>query len=44
MPGWSGKLEKVDDYRWRLYKSYKAGMRVDGKTVSEMVKRELAGK
>jgi tRNA-splicing ligase RtcB len=30
MPGWSGKLEKVDDYRWRLSKSYKAGMRVDG--------------
>jgi tRNA-splicing ligase RtcB len=30
MPGWSGKLEKVDDYRWRIPKSYKAGMRVDG--------------
>jgi tRNA-splicing ligase RtcB len=30
MPGWSGKLEKVDDYRWRIPKSYKLGMRVDG--------------
>jgi tRNA-splicing ligase RtcB (3'-phosphate/5'-hydroxy nucleic acid ligase) len=30
MPGWSGKLEKMDDYRWRISKSYKAGMRVDG--------------
>lgn len=23
-------LEKIDDYRWRIAKSYKAGMRVDG--------------
>jgi len=23
-------LEKVDDYRWRIPKSYKTGMRVDG--------------
>ena len=30
MPVWSGQLEKVDDYRWRIPKSYKAGMRVDG--------------
>jgi tRNA-splicing ligase RtcB len=30
MPKWSGKLEKVDDYRWRIPKSYKPGMRVDG--------------
>jgi tRNA-splicing ligase RtcB len=30
MPKWSGKLEKVDEYRWRIPKSYKAGMRVDG--------------
>jgi tRNA-splicing ligase RtcB len=27
---WSGPLEKVDDYRWRIPKSYKKGMRVDG--------------
>lgn len=27
---WQGALEKVDDYRWRLPKSYKNGMRVDG--------------
>ncbi len=30
MPKWSGKLEKVDDFRWRIPKSYKPGMRVDG--------------
>ncbi|MBI4436545.1 MAG: RtcB family protein [Candidatus Omnitrophica bacterium] len=27
---WQGPLEKIDDYRWRLPKSYKSGMRVDG--------------
>ncbi|MFH0764027.1 MAG: RtcB family protein [Candidatus Omnitrophota bacterium] len=27
---WQGQLEKIDDYRWRIPKSYKAGMRVDG--------------
>ncbi len=30
MPDWSGKLEKIDDFRWRIPKSYKSGMRVDG--------------
>jgi tRNA-splicing ligase RtcB len=30
MPEWSGKLEKVDDFRWRIPRSYKPGMRVDG--------------
>ncbi|MFC2066322.1 RtcB family protein [Chloroflexota bacterium] len=30
MPRWNGPLEKVDDYRWRIPKSYKAGMRVPG--------------
>ena len=30
MTRWSGKLEKVDEYRWRIPKSYKAGMRVPG--------------
>lgn len=27
---WQGPLEKIDDYRWRIPKSYKQGMRVDG--------------
>jgi len=27
---WQGSLEKVDDYRWRIPKSYKPGMRVPG--------------
>ena len=27
---WRGELEKIDDYRWRIPKSYKPGMRVDG--------------
>ncbi|MFH1665107.1 MAG: intein-containing RctB family protein [Candidatus Omnitrophota bacterium] len=26
----TGKLERIDDYRWRIPKSYDAGMRVDG--------------
>ena len=30
MSRWTGPLEKVDDYRWRIPKSYKPGMRVDG--------------
>jgi tRNA-splicing ligase RtcB len=30
MPKWTGKLEKVDEYRWRIPRSYKTGMRVDG--------------
>src|SRR4030042_2890940 len=27
---WQGSLEKIDDYRFRIPKSYKAGMRVPG--------------
>ncbi len=27
---WHGPLEKIDEYRWRIPKSYKQGMRVDG--------------
>lgn len=27
---WSGPLEKIDEYRWRIPKSYRQGMRVDG--------------
>ena len=30
MTRWPGHLEKVDDYRWRIPQSYKAGMRVPG--------------
>ena len=30
MTRWTESLEKVDDYRWRIPKSYKTGMRVDG--------------
>ncbi len=30
MTGWSGKLEKVDAYRWKIPKSYKPSMRTDG--------------
>jgi len=30
MPKWEGKLEKVDEFRWRIPKEYKKGMRVDG--------------
>lgn len=27
---WKGTLEKIDDYRWKIPKSYKSQMRVDG--------------
>lgn len=30
MGKWSGPLEKVDEYHWRIPRSYKAGMRVPG--------------
>jgi len=30
MPQWGGHLEKIDDYRWQIAKSYKDGMRVPG--------------
>ncbi len=30
MTAWKGHLEKVDDYRWLIPKSYKTGMRVPG--------------
>lgn len=28
--GWSGPIEKIDDYRWRIPKTYNPGMRVPG--------------
>jgi tRNA-splicing ligase RtcB (3'-phosphate/5'-hydroxy nucleic acid ligase) len=30
MPKWTGKLEKIDDYKWLMPPSYKKGMRVPG--------------
>lgn len=30
MPKWQGQLNKIDDYRWEIPKSYKPGMRVPG--------------
>jgi len=30
MPKWQGQLNKIDDYRWEIPKSYKTGMRVPG--------------
>ena len=30
MADWSGTLEKIDDYRWRISRSYKSGMRTEG--------------
>jgi len=30
MARWGGKLEKIDEYRWRIPVSYKSGMRVPG--------------
>ena len=36
----TGPLEKIDDYRWRIPKSYKAGMLVDGLVFAS---REMLG-
>jgi tRNA-splicing ligase RtcB (3'-phosphate/5'-hydroxy nucleic acid ligase) len=30
MPRWQGQLVKIDDHRWQIPESYKAGMRVPG--------------
>jgi len=30
MPEWGGKLQKVDEFRWRIPMDYKSGMRVPG--------------
>ncbi|MBM3167486.1 MAG: RtcB family protein, partial [Chloroflexi bacterium] len=30
MPKWQGKLNKIDNYRWEIPKTYKSGMRVPG--------------
>jgi len=30
MTGWDGPLNRIDDYRWEIPRSYKAGMRVPG--------------
>lgn len=30
MPLWNGTLERIDEFRWRIPKSYMPGMRVDG--------------
>jgi tRNA-splicing ligase RtcB len=30
MAGWQGTLNKIDDYRWEIPQTYKAGMRVPG--------------
>ncbi len=45
MPRWQGKLNKIDDYRWEIPKSYKPGMRVPGlvyadEAMLEVIKEE----
>ncbi len=45
MPKWNGPIERVDDYRWRIPKSYKTGMRVPGliytdKAMLEQIREE----
>lgn len=44
---WKGLIEPVDDYRWRIPKKYKEGMRVDGliyasKRMIEQIKQDNA--
>ena len=33
--GWTGRLEKIDEYRWSIPTSYKAGMRVPGRVYAD---------
>jgi len=47
MQTWNGPIEKIDDYRWRIPKSYKSGMRVDGviyadKALMESIRHDKA--
>ena len=47
MQTWQGTLEKIDDYRWRVPKSYAPGMRVPGiiyadEHLLESIKRDRA--
>ncbi|OYT71043.1 MAG: RNA-splicing ligase RtcB [Armatimonadetes bacterium JP3_11] len=44
---WKGPLEQIDDHRWRIPKSYKPGMRVDGlifasEAMIEQIKQDQA--
>ncbi|MFN4033572.1 MAG: RtcB family protein [Fimbriimonadales bacterium] len=44
---WSGPLERIDDHRWRIPKTYKSGMRVDGlifasDAIIEQIKQDQA--
>jgi len=46
-PGYDGPLEQIDECRWRVPKSYKAGMRVDGvifadERLMEQIRRDQA--
>ncbi|MFC1590490.1 intein-containing RctB family protein [Candidatus Omnitrophota bacterium] len=43
---WSGTIEKIDDFRWRIPRSYKSGMRVPGVIYAdeEMIKDIRADK
>ena len=35
MAAWEGKLNRIDDYRWEIPQSYKAGMRVPGRLYAD---------
>jgi len=42
---WSGQIQKIDDYRWRIPQSYKPGMQTDGvvyatESMIEQIKRD----
>jgi len=44
---WDGPLEKIDDFRWRIPRSYKRGMRVSGiiyasEKLLESIKKDMA--
>jgi len=47
MQTWQGSLEKIDEYRWRIPKTYMEGMRVPGviyadRRLLESIKRDRA--
>src|SRR4030043_1845128 len=43
MAKWQGKLNKIDDYRWEIPKSYKPGMRVPGLVYADEAMLEVIG-
>ncbi|HAI86235.1 MAG TPA: RNA-splicing ligase RtcB, partial [Firmicutes bacterium] len=39
---WNGPLERIDEFRWRIPKHYKQGMRADAVVVTDRQGLEVA--